>query len=127
MLSTRKTTIPIEEWRQLENNARAAEALLTSKQFAFFIAFLESAKKEIESKILNNTIRDVSEEYTIQDQIKRIFFTPKTEQILELSGKYQMINQMLQFLHQVIDSKAEAEKLEKRGSLVIEHGGEDAS
>lgn len=115
-----KTIITAEEWETIESQAKAAEAILTQKRFKFFIDYLTQAQSEIERMIWNGTIREVREEMTISETLKKVFITPKKEQVQELIGQHKFIGQMLSFLNNAILSKKEAEELEEKHRLTIE-------
>lgn len=119
-----KTTISVEEWEQIEAKSKAAKLILEEKRFSFLIDYLKSAKADIERIILNNTVREVREEVTITDQLKRIFVTPRKQQLDELAGQYKLLEQLFNFLHQTVNLKEEAERLEDKHKLVIERSRE---
>ena len=118
--NSQKQKISAKEWDQIDSAAKSAELLLTNKKFSFFMEYLDTAKKDIERVILNNTVRDVTEELTVSETLKKKFFKPKKEEIAELSGKYQLITQQLDFLNRTVQIKKEAEELEMQGKLIIE-------
>lgn len=119
-----KTTITTEEWEKIEEQAKTASLFLESPRFKFIIDYLSAAQGEIEQMILNNTIRDVTEELTITESLKRSFFTPKKVQVDELSGQHKFIAQFFAFIQNTIDMKKQAEELEDKKKLVIDRSRE---
>jgi len=119
-----KSKITAEEWDLIEKKSSAARLILENPRYAFIMEYIAQAKKEIENMILNNTVREVLEEYTVADNLKRIFKITKKVQIDELSGQYKFIDQFIDFLQKTANLKEKAEEMENKNQLVIERGNE---
>jgi antitoxin component YwqK of YwqJK toxin-antitoxin module len=120
-----KPKITAEEWQIIQDNSKTAKLLLEAKRFSFFRDYLEQAANEVEQIILNNRVREVHEELTITDKLKRVFVTPKKIQKDELVGQYKFINQFMDFIQDVATKKELAEKMQDENKLIIESSDED--
>lgn len=116
-----------EEYKLLEDNALAAKELLEDDRFAFFRDFLNENKKYVEDSILNNTIKDVREELTVSEKLKRTLFTPKQDQLKEMSGEYKFINHLFNQLNTVVGLKKSADELISKRRLKVSEPTEDIS
>ena len=101
----RVTTISKEEQEAINNDAAAAEELLTDERFAFFREYLTSAMEYASTSIIENTIHDAEETITISDKLKKTFFTPKKVQVDELSGQYKLVKKLFEDLNQFVQTK----------------------
>ena len=73
----KKDFLTQEEYDAIATQASAAEELLKGEKFEFFRSLLLAAKDYASTCILENTVKDVTEEVTISENIKKRFFTPK--------------------------------------------------
>jgi hypothetical protein len=94
----KRVTVNPTEYEEVKSLANAANEILNNPRFSFFREYIDDSLKSIESSVLENSIKDVKEEFTISDKFKKIFFTPKKVQIDELSGSYKWIKKMLKDL-----------------------------
>lgn len=115
----KKKSITESQLEQLRQEAKSANLLLNGRQFFFFMDFLKQAQSDIERMILNNTVRDVSDEHTMTDNFKKIFFTPKKEQIDELSGRYKMLREIVELLENRIKHRKELETLINDNKVIV--------
>ena len=106
----KKDFLTQEEYDAIATQASAAEEILNGKKFEFFRSLLSAAKDYASTCILENTVKDVTEEVTISENIKKRFFTPKKVQIDELSGQYKLINKIFSDLQYFIDLKKDTDK-----------------
>lgn len=120
----KKETISAQDWQKMENNAKWADQLLTSSKFGFLRDYLQSAQEEIKDMILTNRVKEVHEEFSIKENLKKIFVTPKKIQVDELVGKYAFINQFLEYLHFLVQLKKDAEKAQSDKKIIIESSHE---
>lgn len=115
-----KHKITQEEYDRVTREAQAASELLTEERFEFLRDYLKGAALSIESSILNNTVRDVTEEVTITESIKRHFFSPKSVQIDELAGQYKFISQLLSDLENLANLKKDLDAQLEAKRVVVE-------
>jgi len=106
----KKDFLTQEEYDNISTQASAAEEILNGKKFEFFRSLLLAAKDYASTCILENTVKDVTEEVTISENIKKRFFTPKKVQIDELSGQYKLINKIFSDLQYFIDLKKDTDE-----------------
>ena len=106
----KKDFLTQEEYDNISTQASAAEEILNGKKFEFFRSLLLAAKDYASTCILENTVKDVTEEVTISENIKKRFFTPKKVQIDELSGQYKLIGKIFSDLQYFIDLKKDTDK-----------------
>ncbi len=90
----RKAIVSPEEFDNIRVLASAANEILEKPRFAFFRKYLDDSLKSVEIVILENTVKDVKEELTISDKLKKVFFTPKKVQVDELVGTYKFIKKL---------------------------------
>ena len=90
----KKYTLTQKEYDQIKTQSESARAFLESATFDFIREYLKNSLSSIESSILNNTIRDVTERVTIGQTLKD-FFTPKQVQVDELAGQYKFITKFM--------------------------------
>lgn len=118
------SVISAQDWQKIENNAKWADQILTSSKFGFLMDYLQSSQEEIKNMILTNRIKEVHEEYTISESLKKIFVIPKKVQVDELVGKYAFINQFIEYLHFLVQLKKDAEKAQSEKKVIIESSHE---
>ena len=106
----KKDFLTQEEYDNISTQASAAEEILNGKKFEFFRSLLLAAKDYASTCILENTVKDVTEEVTISENIKKRFFTPKKVQIDELSGQYKLIDKIFSDLQYFIDLKKDTDE-----------------
>ena len=115
----KKVFVTQKEYNEAIETSKKAQELLNEPSFKFFRDYLQESLKSIEDKVLNNTVREVKEVVTISKVLKKIFTTPKKEQIQEMSGVYKWINKMIQDLSVFSDmAKDLGDRLES-GQVVI--------
>jgi len=115
-----KRKITSSQWETIQEEARSAKLLLQGKSFSFFANFLIQGKLDIERMILNNTVRDVTEEHSISETIKKSFFTSKKDQLQELSGRYKMLAEVTQMLENKIRQRDDLLKLINEEKVLID-------
>lgn len=101
----RKTVISKEEYDQVTTQASAASSLLKSDRFEFFRELLLAAKNYASESIIENTVKDVTEEIGVSERLKKTFFTPRKVQIDELSGQYKLVKKIFEDLQYFVDLK----------------------
>ena len=101
----KKTTISKEKYDSISSQPSASAEILSSERFEFFRELLLGAKKYASTSIIENTIKDVREEVSISDKLKKTFFTPKKIQVDELSGQYKLISKIFEDLQYFVDLK----------------------
>jgi len=101
----KKTTISKEKYDSISSQSSASAEILSSERFEFFRELLLGAKKYASTSIIENTIKDVREEVSISDKLKKTFFTPKKIQVDELSGQYKLISKIFEDLQYFVDLK----------------------
>ncbi|MBV6446313.1 MAG: hypothetical protein IFNCLDLE_02605 [Ignavibacteriaceae bacterium] len=119
-----RQVITSEEYKQIEEQASSARFFLTSPRFKFIRNYLKDAKKDIEDKILRNTVKEVHEVHKIADNLRRVFITPKKEQIDGLSEVYKFIEKFFNDMETYVRIKDEADAAEASGKLTIERSKE---
>jgi hypothetical protein len=119
-----KKIVSKEEYELTADQSATAKYFLTHKRFEFIRGYLSDVQEDIEARILNNTIREVQEEHTVSGILKRVLITPKKEQIDELSGRYKMVNDFMNWIDTKSRSKDEMEEAELQGKVIIEKSKE---
>jgi hypothetical protein len=121
MLRRKRTAgiVSRKEWEQATTDGAAARAFLEEPRFSFMRDYLVSAMSSIENQIVNNTIRDVTEELTINDRLKRIFFTPKKVAIDELAGSYKWVSKFYAEIKRVSTADKDIEHKVASGELEL--------
>lgn len=100
----RKASVSQDEVSDIEIKARVAEAFLENEEFAPIRDLISSYKESIKKQILDNTVRDVTEEVSIGNSVKK-FFTPRKLQLDELSGRYKMLVEFVETLENWVEIK----------------------
>lgn len=113
-----------EEYTKITEQANIAIHFLEGKDFEFLRKDLYDMLEYIESSILNNSIHDVTEEITVSEKIKKLFFTPKKEQIDELKGQYKFIHKFLNGIQFYVQQKKDLEDHIAKGKVLLEGGNE---
>ena len=78
-----------EDWDDIQSRANKAREFMSSENPIFLL--LEEALSSASTIIIEDRIHDVSEERTITKNFKKIFFTPKEDQVKELVGQVKFI------------------------------------
>jgi hypothetical protein len=117
-----KVKVSKEEYRITEEQSRIATMLLESKEFQFIRDYLNTAKEYAKESILTNSIHDVTEEVTISEKIRKLFFTSKQEQKDELVGQYKLVNKFFIDIRYYADLKAQLDSDIAKGNVLIEGG-----
>jgi hypothetical protein len=112
--------IPNTEWNRIKQEADIANQFFKAKTFDFFRNYIEQGISEAEYMVLNNTIKDVTEERTINETIKKKFFTPKQVQVDEVRGRYRMLTELRSFLLGKISMRDEYLKMIDSGQIIID-------
>lgn len=115
-----KIKITKSEYEKTEEQARVASIFLNSAEYSFIRELLTNALAYTEEQILNNTVHDVTEEVTISDKIKKLFFTPKKVQIDELKGQYKIIKKFFSDVEYFASLKSKLDAEIAQGSVSIE-------
>lgn len=110
--------IPRTTFEQIKQDAEAVKKL-GEKKYQFLTSYLNSAISQIEQMILNNTVKAVREEMTITETLKKVFFTPKQEQLDELRGRYKMLVELKEFLDSKVRQRDDLLKLVSSNKVKI--------
>ncbi len=78
---------------------------------SFILDFFKDQLSYIEDTILSNNIKDVTEEISLSNSIKRILKITRKEQLNELSGQYKLIKKFEQMLKNIKDKYADATRI----------------
>lgn len=113
------STISKEEYKEIQDNAAAADEVLTDGRFQFLRDLLNNQLKYVEQSILENTVHEVREIVTISDKLTKMFITPKKVQVDELSGQYKLIKKFFADLEQTVKIKKDLEEAIEKGKVVI--------
>lgn len=111
-----------EEYEQTEDQTKVAKLILNNKDFQFIRDYLQNALEYSKEKILTNEVHDVTEEVTISDKIKKLFFIPKREQMDELKGQYKFIKKFFKDLEYFASLKEQLDKDIASHRVFIEDG-----
>jgi hypothetical protein len=111
-----------EEYEKTEEQTRVAKLFLNNKDFQFLRDYLSNALNYAQETILTNEVHDVTDEVTISDKIKKLFFTPKKEQMDELKGQYKFIKKLLADIAYFASLKAQLDKDIANNRVFIEGG-----
>ena len=116
--------ISFKDWHHINDRAVQAEKFLAedSVMYQTFQYELQNAQ----NIVMENRVHEVREIRDIGD-IKKIFITPKEEQINELVGQIKFIKTFLAELQSWIDYKRELEHKEANGSIVIRRTEEETA
>lgn len=109
-----------EEYDEIERRSNTARFLLEDPQFAFIRDYIKQSTDSIEETVISNRITDVTEEVTISERVKKLFFTPKKVQIDELSGQYKWITKFLADLEFWSEEITELDDQVAKGTVEIE-------
>jgi hypothetical protein len=115
-----KVKITKQEYEKTAEQSRIAAIFLESKDYDFIREYISSALSYAEKSVLENTIHDVTEEVTISDKIRKLFFTPKKEQMDELKGQYKWIKKFMEDMKYFASLKEQLDKDIERGSVYVE-------
>lgn len=115
-----KMKITKAEYEKTEDQSRIASVFLNSSEYTFIRELLTNALSYAQEQILNNTVHDVTEEVTISDKIKKLFFTPKKVQLDELKGQYKLVKQFFSDVEYFASLKSELDAKIAQGSVFIE-------
>lgn len=114
--------ITFEEWEEITDRAAQAEVFFKLNRVT---NTLKDSLSDAESMILENRVREVHEEHTIAEGLKKIFITPKKIQDDELVGQIKFIRSYFAELKTWIDFKADLEKKEADGVISIERSKDE--
>jgi len=117
-------TVSKEQWEEAERKAKLADKILHSKEFADIPAYLKVAEEQAKEMILTNRIKEVREEVTIAETLKKVFITPKKVQEDEIIGTIKFIRQFVTELQSWIEQKNELLNAEDKGRIQIERSKE---
>lgn len=110
--------VSFEEWEDITDKAN--EAAQFFEKHSRIVGILEQSLNDAQNMILENRVREVREEFTISETLKKIFITPKKVQDDELVGQIKFIRTFLAELKTWIDFKADIESKEAAGVISIE-------
>lgn len=116
--------ITFEEWEEITDRAAQAEVFFKLNRVT---NTLKDSLSDAESMILENRVREVHEEHTIAEGLKKIFITPKKIQDDELVGQIKFIRSYFAELKTWIDFKADLEKKEADGIISIERSQDNST
>ncbi len=114
-------TISYEEWQDIMDRFARATQFLDEKN-PIYITFQEDLKNA-ENIVLENRIHEVQEVKTITKAFKKIFLTPREEQLNELVGQVKYLRGILAEINSWITRKEELEKQEADGRITIDRDG----
>ena len=116
---TIKKQITRSDWDLLHDEGNAASEVLNDKRFVFIIGFFKDTQNYITDSIVKNKIRKVEEHHLIQDTLKKVFHFTKQEQLDEMSGKFQMIDDTIDFLKAKVELMKDWDKLDEYNKIEI--------
>lgn len=119
-----KQKLTIDDYEKVEKQSISAKMFLNNPKLAYVREYLNTAQEEIEQKILNNTIKEVHEEHTINERLKRVFVTPKKEQVEGLAEVYKFLNQFMSDMEETANAKDKLDEAEAQGLVIIEKSKE---
>jgi len=114
----KKREIPAQEWDLVQEQAKAVEEFTTEERFKFLMDFFNDNKSYILDLIAKNGVRKMTES-VVNGDITRHYETTKEEQILEISGKYKLINDFLSYLETIKNRPAQYLEEQARGKITI--------
>lgn len=120
----KKREIPAEEWNLVQDQAKAVEEFMTEERFKFLMDFFTDNKSYILDLIAKNGVREMTES-VVNGDITRTYKTTKDDQILEISGKYKLINDFLNYLETIKNRPAQYLEEQSRGKITIGAEGEE--
>lgn len=106
------------EWEDIVNRFNYASKVV--EQQSPILALLESDLEKAKQIVTENRIHDVQEVKTITKGLKKIFMTPREEQLNELVGQIKYLKGFLAEMHSWVDRKVELERLAGEGLIEIE-------
>lgn len=112
--------ISYEEWKDVESRYTFATGFLADENPVYNL--LVDGLKKAEDIVLENRLHEVREVKKISDNLKKIFITPKQEQLDELVGQVKLINNILNEVKFWKSYKEELERLEGLGKINIDRG-----
>ena len=92
---------------------------LEEPDFAFIRDYISSAFSYAQTSILENSIHDVTEELTVSEKIRKLFFTPKKEQVDELRGQYKFIKKFFEDMKYYADLQKQLDEGIEKGSVTV--------
>lgn len=110
--------ITTEQWEEIKD--RASKATSFMKYDNLVCDLLRQALMEAESIVLENRVKEVREEVTVSEQLKKVFITPQKIQFDELVGQIKFIRDFFAELKSWIDFHDQMLKKEADGIIVIE-------
>lgn len=114
--------ISFAEWEDIHERAAFSKAFFRSGNSVREL--MEINLKEVEDMILENRIKEVHEEHTMSDVLKKIFITSRQVQVDEVTGQLKYIRSFLAEIKSWMDFEAELLRLEASGKISIERNTE---
>lgn len=108
------------EYEDIKTRSRVASTFLKGKDNEFIRNMLIDAFNYARDSILHNSVHDVTEEVTISEKLKRLFFTPKKQQVDELRGQYKLIEKFFRDVEYVAGLKETLDKDIEKGAVFLQ-------
>lgn len=107
-----------DEWDQVISRFNYATRVMEDQ--SPLLALMQADLEKARQIVLENRVHEVQEIRTITKSLKKIFTTPREEQLNELVGQIKYIQSFLREMKTWIDHKEELERLEGLGVIQIE-------
>lgn len=112
-----KEVVPFVTWRDIEERAQQAEIFFTGNSHVY--KSMRQDLQEAENMVLTNRVKEVKQIKMVGD-IQKIFSIDKETQMNELVGQIKYIRDTLSELQSWIDRKADMERREANGEILIQ-------
>jgi dTDP-D-glucose 4,6-dehydratase len=119
LLNKQKQRVTAEDAVTIKEDAESAKKLLENPEFQFFRTYLREVQKSITDIIVQNRIKTVRETVTDDVGVSREYETTREEQILELSGKYKLVDEIFDHLNKVLVLPKELDMAKEKGTVEI--------
>ena len=114
----KKREVSAEEWALVKEQAETVTEFLTEPRFKFLVDFFTDNKSYILDLIAKNGVKEVVES-VVNGDVTRSFKTTKEEQLMEMSGKYKLINEFLAYLETIKNRPAQYMEEQSKGFLTV--------
>lgn len=118
-----KSVLPYATWQAILDNAARA-AMFLDEDNPIYVSMWNELR-ETENAILTNKIGEEREE-SVLGAVRQIFIKEKKQNIDEAVGRFKYLRKFFSELKSWIDAKAQTEKDEADGLIVIERKEQDA-
>lgn len=108
--------VSYEEWQDIVERYSEAKKFLSSK--GKIISLMRDDLKNAENIVLENRVHEVQEERSFET-FKKVFITPKEEQLNELVGQIKLLRGYIKELESWIERKETLERQEADGKIII--------